>query len=96
VSWLDDVIAVHGEPEMRWDQPLDDRGWLWFPGNVNHCISIKLRGRPAYWVAAITTHDGDKPTVEWRSRNEPTDDVMSLLLQASGFLDAPVLAVKEA
>lgn len=51
MTWLDDVIAVYGEPRVRVDTPVrrmrDDGGeyekrcWVWFPAKRNHHIGIK-------------------------------------------------------
>lgn len=51
MSWLDDVIAVYGEPKVKPPTPEGvalegDEGryqrcaWVWFPAASNHCISI--------------------------------------------------------
>ena len=111
MTWLDDVIAVYGEPRLRWDDPdkavrqRDDEGeyvkraWVWFPGNRNHHISIKRYSRWEsfaerttydYWVITVGAHRVEMPSVEWATRTEPDDDLMRMLLQATGFCGSRV------
>jgi hypothetical protein len=104
MGWLDDVIAVYGKPRLRSNEPVrmrDDEGiheksyWVWFPANKNHHISIKRYVRESnngHWVVDIGSHLPDMPSVCWRSRTEPDDELMDSLLDATGFLTTPVNA----
>jgi hypothetical protein len=80
----------------------EKRCWVWFPSNKNHHISIKRyrrwdsfddRTTYSYWVVDIGSHLPDMPSVTWRSRTEPDDELMDSLLAATGFLNTPVKVV---
>jgi hypothetical protein len=101
-TWLDDVVAVYGEPRVSSDKyaepPLtrDDEGpcrtrfWVWFPSDRNHNISIKAYG-DGLRVVAVRSHLRAMASVEWRGHTEPDDALMRSLLALTGFLSTPPL-----
>jgi len=108
MTWLDDVVAVYGEPKIK---PPTDAGWqmygdggsyvrwayAWFPANQNHHISIDsfpLRTFDgAYFMVRIGSHLSSMASIELRSSTEPDDEQMRKLLDVTGFLSTGALAV---
>jgi len=100
MSWLDDVIAVYGQPLIKPPAPEGvrlkgdhgrflRRAWVWFPDNVNHHICIDCYGRDlSSYRVHMGCHHLYLPLVEeiWYPA-EPTDDQMHELLKLTRFLE---------
>jgi len=92
---------IHGGPVQMRDEGntrYDKTYWVWFPesrGRLNHNVAFEKRShwanfetRTTYdvWTIHIRTHDSRKPSIEYNSRTEPTDELMRQLLDLTGFL----------
>jgi hypothetical protein len=96
-AWLDDIKNAYGEPRLE-AGPIKRRSFeddpaheltsrVWFPANVNHCVSLKRYAK--WWVVTVGSHRHGMPYAEVTFKAEPTDDQMRALLAMTGFCDSP-------
>lgn len=93
MTWLEDVIALYGEPQVKppADQPdgvLIGSGrrcaWVWFPDGVNHALHITNYG--GHWETSVGSHTGLR--CRFDTTIKPTNEQILALIRLAWEVDA--------